>query len=208
METLDKFLQLFFVYLNTQITLKLDIKPQLFNGLRNFLRNSLNDAMIKKDQKRSIVAQFLQNIVNSVEVMSIVGLNDAANFVGSALQKQIDNNLKNRIWKDSEIQAIKDILAKVQNYSGISGKCTSLVRLLKERSSDQSRSIVFVKTPKTARYLVDFLRNDVDVCRICNPEIFVGHAGGSIEGMEWTEEQEPTLALPSCKYRQMFCRKV
>ena len=62
--------------------------------------------------------------------------------------------------------------------------------------------IIFVRTRKTARYVCDFLCEDKELKETWNPTIFVGHANGRIDGMDWYEQQEPALD----RFRDNECR--
>ena len=59
--------------------------------------------------------------------------------------------------------------------------------------NEASRIIVFVHKRSTARMLTNALNAERDIKSAWRPALFVGHAGGTLDGMTWTEEQEPTL---------------
>ncbi len=75
-----------------------------------------------------------------------------------------------------------------------SPKFKALVEFLQSLPvTEQSRVIIFVETKRAARLLSSFLKPRIDSS--WNPQAFVGQATGSIEGMSWSDQQRPLLAM-------------
>lgn len=200
-EIINMFAQPYLKYLNSIIKVKFEIKYE--NILKNFLNNKLYEANISKNQKSYIVTNFLLKLLNAFEILYILGLTSATKFLKECIDKEIEdynNKTKAKVWSTDDIHNIKQLKKDIEMFKGESSKIEKLRSLLKSsnfdvnnNNSDASRIIVFARRRKTARYLCDYLRNDEIIKKQWNPQLFIGHGDGQLDGMNWFDEQKPTL---------------
>jgi ERCC4-related helicase len=145
--------------------------------LKFLAKNIKFKSNIEKDLEQFAIASFLDLIINSVDLLTILGAKFAAEFIQNILTREITNNQKNKIWSNRDISEMKLFSEKIKNYSGHSEKLKALVNLLKQDKNLNSdkRTLIFVRRRKTARILLDFLNNDQAIRENYNPKLFVGH---------------------------------
>ncbi len=145
--------------------------------LKFLAKNIKFNSNIEKDLEQFAIASFLDLIINSVDLLTILGTKFAAEFVENILTREVTNNQKNKIWSNRDINEMKYFSEKIKNYSGYSEKLKALVNLLKQDKNLNSdkRTLIFVRRRKTARILLDFLNNDPAIRENYNPKLFVGH---------------------------------
>jgi endoribonuclease Dicer len=196
-----------FLFKLRNIELRLDTQHGL-NTLRSFVDNLLKESTSTDlDYKRFNIAKFLQNILASLETLSIVGTTLAIEQIQSCIFDEKQKDRKNKLWSNYELDLMNKFNQDVQSLAFVqdSGKLMVLIDLLKAEtdvSNRNSKLIIFVRTRRTARLLTDMLRKDENLRGQLNPKLFVGHANGSIEGMSWFDEQQPTLI----SFRNDECR--
>ncbi len=173
----DNFMQPFISYINNcPKSFRLELNT--IQNLSTLVKNEKKDSNIQTNQRRFTIVEFLGMIVNSLEIMSILGLDVCVEFIQESLIKQAKNNVKNKIWSKEDLNSMDEFSRKIQDFRGhFSEKLFALVRELKQKNSLNSdkRSIVFVRKRKTARFLVNFLNKDEEIRNYYNPKIFVGH---------------------------------
>lgn len=180
---------------------KIDIKNREFKG---YINNILREPNIQNNLKRFTLANFLQSISSSIEIMKIIGLTKAIEFLDYHLKAELEKTKKNKIWSNLDVENIINFNQKINCLNGTSEKITILTNMLKDKAlmKHQSRIIVFVRARKTARCLCEYLDNDEAIKKHWKPKIFVGHGDGGLDGMDWYEDQEPVLN----KFNEGQCR--
>jgi len=161
---------------------------------KGFIGNLLRELNEQKNQKKYLYALHIEKLINSMEIMSIVGVDSAVTYLKDILTKEIKNNSKSLIWKQSELAMIREFLDQVKLLSGKSAKLEAVCDLLKNSDfKTNSRIIIFVRERKTARFLLDYLKKDKQIESKWHPSLFVGHANGGYDGMMWFGEQDVAL---------------
>lgn len=184
---MNNFINHFLNRLNINLVIKIE---KHLTSLKGYLNNLQVE---HRNSSRYTLVQFLQKIVESYELVDILGMVKTVSRLNEIIIKQIKDNENNSIWSCDDIQIMTQYNNYFSRYSGESTKFETLKNLLMKKKSDSSRIIIFVKTRKTARYLCASLKEVEDIRNMWNPEIFVGHAGGSYEGMQWFGEQQEAL---------------
>ena len=171
----NELIQPFISYLNPCAnSFKLELNK--ISALKSLIRNEKNEANNQVNQKRFTIASFLDLIVNSLEIMSIIGLDSAVDFLQISLEKEIKNNKKHKEWSKRDIESMEQLESDIRIFKGeISKKIKALASLLEQNLDGDNRSIVFVRSRKTARFIVDFLNRIQIIKKNFNPKIFVGH---------------------------------
>jgi ERCC4-related helicase len=197
---IDGFIQPFIKKLNSFFSLKLESKSHVVNAFKNLLNNICDESHVSvNNSKRYLAANFLRKIINSLEILSILGISLAIDYILECLKNEEIN--KQKIWNPKEIEEIKNFYNQLSNSHFLSQKPSEKVQklqwLLEQTSSidnqNETRCIVFVRKRKTARLLVDYLNKQINIKEFWRPELFVGHAQNGVDGMNWSEQQEPTL---------------
>ena len=185
---------------------------QFYRGVEINFRNtcvlkSIIDRLVlhcdkSKEQRKFVMLSFLQKLINSLEILSIMGVSSATNYIHACITKERENNNKNKSWHSADMEKLIQFEKSICGYEGKSNKIEFLLKYISDESKfdKNSRIIIFVRARKTARYLCDFLREDKKIKETWNPCIFVGHAHH--DGMEWFGEQEVALD----KFRDNDCR--
>ena len=194
----------FFKSLNP-ITDKVKFENRYESFLKGFLDYKISEANVSKDLKILVVAKFLQKILNALEILNVLGSKFSVKFLIECIQQEEKNNKKSKILNEYEIGILQSLKSDIKKFQDESDKLKKLIHYLKKtesRNEKSSRILVFVKRRKTARLLCECLKSDPTIKKIWNPMEFVGHANGSLDGMQWFEEQEPTLN----KFHDGICR--
>lgn len=164
------------------------------NHIRGFIRNTLKSYQMYKHPKEFTVASFLSGVLNSMEVMKILGVTSAVNHLTETIHEEMHKT--NAFWSTQDLNEMNRFQQSIAGLTGLSPRILKLVELLKDDAkyaNEQSRVIVFVRTRKTVRYLLNYLNADVEVRRKWHPSDMVGHGGGSADGMTWEDDQEPRI---------------
>jgi ERCC4-related helicase len=145
------------------------------HNLKSFLNNSLVRPNTKS--KEFSVIRFLQKLLNSLEILSILGLNETVAFIHTCVAYEKNHNPN--AWSTEERCLLLQLDEFAMRFSGDSGKIKVLCNLLNDNRDENSRVIVFVRQRKTCRLLCDYLLrlgNDA-IDNFWRPCVFVGHAG-------------------------------
>jgi len=145
--------------------------------LKFLVKNLKTNSNIEKDLEQFAIASFLDAIINSVDLLTILGPKFTIEYIENVFTREITNNQKNKIWSYHDIKEMKYFSEKIKNYTNHSEKLIALVNLLKQEQNLNSnkRTLVFVRKRKTARVLVDCLSKDSTIKDNYNPKLFVGH---------------------------------
>ena len=148
-----------------------------------------------KDLKDFVVIGLLKKLINSLEILDILGITSSVDFIKSCLEKEKQSNFKSNNWSESEINEMNSFQSFLSNFNGNSAKLDFICKFITEKSyfDQNSKIIIFVRARKTARYVCEYLEKQIQIKAEWNPCIFVGHANGQIDGMNWYDEQEVCL---------------
>ena len=151
--------------------------------------SSLNN---DKDLRDYVFIGFLKKLINSLEILDILGITSSKEFINSCIETEKKNNIKANNWSDSEINKMVGFQRLLSSYNGNSEKVDIICKYIKDEAmfDQNSKIIIFVRSRKTARYVCEYLCKDEQIKARWNPSIFVGHANGQIDGMGWYEEQQ------------------
>ncbi len=184
------YIEHFFHKLDSSIRFELKSLPLL----KGFIGNLLRELNVQMHQKKFLYASYIQKLINSMEIMSIVGIDSASTFIREFTSKEIQNNAKSSIWEESELGKMRALLDEAKQFSGKSAKLEAICHLLKNNDfKTNSRIIIFVRERKTARFLLDYLKKNKEIEDKWRPSLFVGHANGGYDGMIWFGEQDVAL---------------
>ena len=173
----------------------LQFEPRYEGALKDFLNSKITEANINKNQKNLLVSNLLLKILNSIEILAVLGVKFASKHLNECIEVEEKNNKKSKVLNSNEMDLLNELKLNIKGFREISDKLNKLTRLLNQTpgEANTSRIIVFVRRRKTARLLCDYLRNDPEIKKNWNPLVFVGHAPGGLDGMMWFDSQEPTL---------------
>jgi ERCC4-related helicase len=169
------------------------------NWLRRLIESKFKESNLEGDPTRYQLALLARSIVESYEIMTVLGVSRAVSYLNDVIERAVANNAKNRVINQQEIACVERLRRSVQSLTGESEKLKTLVTILKSEDSvkatkNQSRVLVFVKKRVTALIIKDFLCEIDWVKREWNPEYFTGHGSGDcVDGMSWVEDQAPRL---------------
>ncbi len=168
------------------------------NSLKRLIENKFKESNIEKDPRRYQLTLFIQNVLTSHEISSILGVTRAISYLKEITEEELKKHIKNKLMNQSEINQISNLLNSVKHLNGESEKLSTLIRILKQEiyqtKSNSSRVIIFVRRRKTARMIQEFLSDNEWVKNEWNPEFFTGHGSGDCtDGMEWDADQRPAL---------------
>lgn len=169
-------------------------EPKDMHVCRSFCRRLLESAHEQRCDIAGKVIQHLSFVYNSFEMMSVLGVRYAKDYLTGILTEM---SSRPDIWNPEELRNSAELINLISEFKSISKKASSLVSILKEFPvQTESRVIVFVQTKKTARWLCSLLSSDEVIKADWNPAYFIGQGtGGTLEGMGWIEEQQPLLNL-------------
>jgi ERCC4-related helicase len=182
----------------------IEMDTRSFNKLKFQIDELARKFNVEKDMKSCGVISFMKNLINSLEILDILGISRSVEFIDSCIEKEQKSNLKSNNWTESEMIMIITFQKTLSKFYGTSEKLDFLCEFLNDKSNFDSNSkiIIFVRARKTARFICEYLRQDKRIEEEWNPTIFVGQANGRIDGMGWYDEQEPALE----KFRENDCR--
>ena len=165
------------------------------SDIRSIVRKLVDVAHSRKNDLAVRAGNYLQQSLSIYEMISILGCR-YANCYLLDLFKQFDIGF----WTHEEQIRLEEFQADLEKFNPPenSGKAHYLLHILRHEilANEGSRTIVFVQTKKTARWLCDLLRNDQEVNQKWNPMYFVGQGQcGDLDGMSWADQQEPILNL-------------
>jgi ERCC4-related helicase len=177
----------------TSVVNKISIKN---NELKKFVNNKLKESNLEKNARQFCLIRFVSNVLNSQEIMNIMGVCRAVSYLSELINKEIENNLKNRILNDQELALILEFQYSIENLSGESDKLRELLNLFDKNNNimiDSSRIIIFVRKRRTADLICNILCQNEAIRSAYNPKHFTGHGSGSSDGMDYHEDQQPRL---------------
>ena len=126
---INDFIRCFLDQLNPYFKLTLENKPHLISQFRNFLNSVCEEPNVQTtNAKRFIIASFIQKLVNSLEIMSIMGVSYAVARISESLNKL---TFKKRHWTTSELEKITYFRDAIECLSGTSKKYQVLTSILK-----------------------------------------------------------------------------
>ena len=159
------------------------------------VRNTFRGLTLKSRQDHKLSAKLhkIHHFLTALEMTSILGSRYSQSYLIDLLKDGgIENNsspLEERVLKICR-----------EEETTISPKVEALCKILESIdlvNAPETRMIIFVETKRTARWLASFLQEHLNNAGFneWNPTAFTGQASNSIDGMNWSDEQRPILAL-------------
>lgn len=163
---------------------------------RFFLRKLLEAAHDSKSVIAQRISHYLHQFYSSLEMISILGTQYAKKYLLELVAQMISKHEAD-LWRPTELVSIERFIQRLNSgpFESTSPKVEALLALLTDASSAGSddRSIIFVQTKKTARWLCSLLNEHRGIETSLHPKHFVGQAAGQLDGMSWHDKQKHIL---------------
>lgn len=172
------------------------------------VRMNLRGLTVKSHQDHKLAAKLynVNQLLTALEMTSILGSHYSREFLLDFLKPNC-GDLEGKSLSPCEENILKICQEEADEEekntargSNISPKFKALCKLLESIdlvSAPETRMIIFVETKRTARWLASSLQNYLTRIGLSewNATAFVGQASNSVDGMSWSTEQRPILAL-------------
>ncbi len=170
------YIRMFLISISPELSSKFN--DNNLNNLKSFINNSLSRPNTKS--KEFTVIRFLQKLLNSLEILSILGLNQSVKFIHACIDYERLHN-KNE-WSHADHCLLVQLDEFTMGFTGDSDKIKTLCQILDNDKDENSRVIVFVRQRKTTRFLCDYLSSlgNEAIDKFWRPCVFVGHAGNGL----------------------------
>ncbi len=162
LDLLQNFIQPLINYLHINYSVDLKNQPEIFG---KFIKNNiLKEQSIHQSHKRFCVANLVLEIVDTVEIINLIGAWKACDHLKSYLNKQIAKNNRDCIWNKKEITSMSRLINALK-WSGNSSKYDALLQLI--LNSPQKKTIICVQNKSTANALFNTLNLDQNIQHLC-----------------------------------------
>ena len=159
LDLIENFIQSFLSYL--KINFSNDLKCNLISLAQHIRNTILKEKLIHQYQKRLCTAHLLLEIIDSIEVLNLLGVLKACDHLKSFISKQIYQNNFNHMWKKSEIFKMTELNVSLKSFNSnknSSLKYDALLDLLYK--TRDKKTIICVRNKTVANILFQALNCD------------------------------------------------
>ena len=162
------------------------------SNIKGFI-NSMEERVGLSDEQLTII-HHIKQIYCAVEALQIIGFVEAYEYLDEIIRIMRQNI--DFPWSIEDAKILFDLREQFKTTNGeYSNRFKALVEILTgDDVEPDSKMLIFVKARKTARWLTKRLKENKLVNAQWNPECIVGQGGGTIDGMNWKEQQRPIIS--------------
>lgn len=165
------------------------------------VRLNLRGLTVKSRQDHKLAAKLyrVHQFLTALEMTSILGSKYSKAFLIDMLKPSSGGGLAEKPLTPLEAKVL-EICENDDQEMNVSPKAQALCELLESidlETFPDTRMIIFVETKRTARWLASLLQEYLNGKGLSswNPTAFTGQASNSVDGMSWSTQQRPILAL-------------